>query len=217
MHAAAVGALVRLRRSSWHECTKAAENLEQRRGSMRNPAMCVFLLSLILVDLGPATAYNPFGTGAPPTLEMVRAACEGEVASCELDCSRDVADVEPRLESASVEEEQTEERPLTDLELDHLIELNRPAAQVKVALRKVSLTKSQIEQLIALEERTPGVWGNRLVVKKMLRGKTPSDKYERKQYCCGEMLRAVLNGNQLSQHASEALEAVSVGVCLPRT
>lgn len=184
---------------------------------MRNPPMCVLVLSLILVNLGPATAYNPFGTGAPPTLEMVRAACEGEVASCELDCSRDVADVEPSPESASVEEEQTEERPLTDLELDHLIELNRPAAQVKVALRKVSLTKSQIEQLIALEERTPGVWGNRLVVKKMLRGKTPSDKYERKQYCCGEMLRAVLNGNQLSQHASEAVEAASVGVCSPRT
>ena len=189
---------------------------------MRNAVMCVvqrstariFLLRLMLVHvvLVPANAYNPFGTGAPPTLEMVRAACEGEVDSCELDCNRDVANAEPRPEirsgdrdresaSAAEEEQHVEERQLTDLELDHLIKLNRPAAQVKVALRKVSLTKSQIEQLIALEERTPGIYGNRLVVKKMLRGKTPSDKYERKQYCCGEMLRAVLNGNQ-SQHAA---------------
>ena len=29
----------------------------------------------------------------------------------------------------------------------------------------------------------------------MLRDKTPSDKYRPKRYCCGEMLRAVLNGS----------------------
>ena len=28
----------------------------------------------------------------------------------------------------------------------------------------------------------------------MLKNKTPSDKYKPKYYCCGEMLRAVLNG-----------------------
>ena len=154
------------------------------------------LLVMFLLPAG-GRAYNPFSTGAPPTLEMVRAACGDEVARCELDCSRDTRpNVEPDPASGGEGQETTEDRPLTDIELNHLIELNRPAATVKVALRKVSLTKSQIQQLIALEERTPGVYGNRRVIKNMLMEKTPSDKYERKQYCCGEMLKAVLNGKR---------------------
>lgn len=175
---------------------------------------------MLLVVLVPAAAYHPFSTGAPPTIEMLRVACKDEVAACELDCTRDAAKSSGHDERAAIGEpvdpsagtdQASEERPLTDNELDHLIELNRPAAQVKVALRKVSLTKSQIKQLLALEERTPGVYGNRRVVKNMLNEKTPSDKYQPKQYCCGEMLSAVLNGNRfLGAEYCKALLARSI-------
>jgi hypothetical protein len=178
------------------ESRRAAAAVTPRRSMRSERALARLGLALLLPHLLlPAAAYNPFSAGAPPTLEMVRTACEAEVETCEVDCNNGRQAALDAEDAAAAEAEAEAETPLSDNELDHLIELNRPAAQVKAAMRRVSLTKSQIEQLLALEERTPGVYGNRMVVKNMLRDKTPSDKYRPKRYCCGEMLRAVLNSS----------------------
>ena len=153
---------------------------------------------LILLFLAAApervAGYSPFTIGAPPTYEMVRDRCPAEAEVCAAECLEYRFEPNGRAVEIAPEKQRDD---LTDEELGDIVKLGVPAAKVKANLRKVHPTKLELKQLLAYEERSEGTYGNRLVVKRMLIAKTPSDKYKSthpSRFCCREMLKAVLNG-----------------------